>query len=38
MISRAVGGRNQGILPGAEIMRRVMAENEAALPRAVDFR
>jgi hypothetical protein len=26
------------ILPMAEIMRRLVAETEAALPRAVDFR
>jgi hypothetical protein len=38
MISRADGGRNEGILPVAEIMQRLVAETEAALSRAVDFR
>jgi hypothetical protein len=34
---RADRGRNQGILPVAEIMRRLVAETKAALSRAVDF-
>jgi hypothetical protein len=38
MISRADCGRNQGNLPVAEIMQRLVAETEAALSRAVDFR
>jgi hypothetical protein len=38
MISRADGGRNEGNLPVAEIMRRLVAETEAALSRAEDLR
>jgi hypothetical protein len=38
MISRADGGRNEGILSVAEIMQRLVAETEAALSRAVDCR